>query len=419
MAAGQNDSSAPLQNQEDTNSAGSSRPRNGFLRLLEIGAASAKLGLTSFGGPVAHLGYFRDEYVVKRKWLDERGYADLVALCQFLPGPASSQVGIGLGIIRSGLLGGVIAWLGFTLPSALAMALFALALQGMTVAQDGWLHGLKLVAVAIVAQAVLGMGRSLASDRPRATLAVAAAAVALLAPSAVTQVALIAAAGLFGAWRFRRAAEAPPEPVRVPVGRTAGAISLALFAALLVALPLLRQTAPGMGLALADSFYRAGALVFGGGHVVLPMLEREVVPAGWVSPETFLAGYGAAQAVPGPLFTFAAYLGAAAAGGAGAALATAAVFLPGFLLVVGALPFWNALRTHARMQGALTGINAAVVGLLLAALYDPIWTSAVRSPADFAAAAVLFGLLVFWKLPPWAVVLAGASAGWGLSLGLV
>lgn len=378
-------------------------------RWTEVLSASFKLGLTSFGGPVAHLGYFHNEYVKRRGWLDERSYADLVALCQFLPGPASSQVGIGIGLMRAGWLGALAAWVGFTLPSALALTLLALLLRHADVSAAGWLHGLKLVAVAIVAQAVLGMGQKLAAGRSRAAIAVAATAATLAWPTALGQVALIAAAGLAGLWLYRSRESEPLAEWRVPIGKGAAAACLALFFGLLALLPLLRPL--GEGVAFFDSFYRSGALVFGGGHVVLPLLERETVPAGWVSPEAFVAGYGAAQAVPGPLFTFAAYLGAVKGGVSGALLATTAIFLPAFLLIVGALPFWNGIRRHPRLQGALAGINAAVVGILLAALYDPLWTSSVKGAADFSLAAALFVMLTVWKLPPWMAVVAGAAGG--------
>ncbi|REE68050.1 chromate transporter [Paenibacillus taihuensis] len=399
------------------------KPKGRLGTLIELLLVSTKLGLTSFGGPIAHLGYFHHEYIRRRKWLDERSYADLVALCQFLPGPASSQVGIGIGLMRAGLLGGLVAWIGFTLPSVIALILFALLLQGGDIAGADWIHGLKIVAVAIVAHAIMGMGQKLAPDRNRATIAVAAAVFSLLSPSAWSQVLLIVCAGLIGLWLYHRqngtAVEAAP--MEVPVSRKFGAFCLALFLVLLISLPLLRQWtsasggADGIGsggggeiLALFDSFYRSGSLVFGGGHVVLPLLEREVVPTGWVSSEQFLAGYGATQAVPGPLFTFASYLGMMADGVLGAVVATIAIFLPAFLLIVGALPFWSSLRTSPKVQGALAGVNAAVVGILLAALYNPLWTTAILAPADFALAAVLFGMLAFWKLPPWIVVVTGA-----------
>lgn len=383
--------------------------------VLEVLAAATRLGLTSFGGPVAHLGYFREEYVVRRRWIDEARYADLVALCQFLPGPASSQVGMALGIMRAGLLGGVAAWLGFTLPSALALVAFAYGLQTIGMADAGWLHGLKVVAVAVVAQAVWGMARNLAADRGRASLAIVAAITVLTSRTAAAQVLVIVAAGLLG-WVLLPAAGPSPTPVlRVPIGKRVAVVSLVLFFVLLVALPIVRQATSSHALAVFDSFYRAGSLVFGGGHVVLPLLQAEVVPPGWVTNEEFVAGYGAAQAVPGPLFTFAAYLGTvmhdAPRGWIGAGWALIAVFLPGFLLIVGALPFWEALRWRASVQAALRGVNAAVVGLLLAALYDPVWSSAIKGRADFGLALIAFGLLMFWRLPPWLVVLITAGGG--------
>lgn len=380
-------------------------------RLAEVGIVSTKLGLTSFGGPIAHLAYFRAEYVVRRKWLDEKSYADLVGLCQFLPGPASSQVGIGIGIVRAGLWGGLTAWLGFTLPSVIALVLFAYLMHGFDIAESGWIHGLKIVAVAIVAHAVLGMGQKLAPDRSRATIAIFTACVTLLWQSAVTQLLLIVLAGLVGLRLYRGTISADTPDLRIRIDRKAAVFCLILFGVLLIALPILRQTYAAGWLPFIDSFYRAGSLVFGGGHVVLPLLEREVVPTGWVSQEQFIAGYGAAQAVPGPLFTFAAYLGAMTSGIGGALVATAAIFTPAFLLVVGTLPFWNSLRRNAKVQAALTGIQAAVVGILLAALYDPLWTTAILAPIDFALVSILFMLLAFWKLPPWIVVAAGAAGG--------
>ena len=383
--------------------------------LLEVLGVSTRLGLTSFGGPIAHLGYFREEYVVRRRWLDEAHYADLVALCQFLPGPASSQVSIAIGILRAGLLGGLAAWLGFTLPSAVALVAFAYGLQAFGVADAGWLHGLKVVAVAVVAQAVWGMARSLAADRERASLALVAAIVVLASRTAPVQVLVIVAAGLVGWILLPVAGTSATTAMRIPVGKGVAVGSLALFFGLLVLLPIARQVAPSHALSFFDSFYRAGSLVFGGGHVVLPLLQAEVVPTGWVTNEEFIAGYGAAQAVPGPLFTFAAYLGAVMHqppnGWIGAGWALVAMFLPACLLVIGALPFWGLLRTRAAFQAALRGINAAVVGLLLAALYDPVWSSAVKSHADFGLALVAFGLLMFWRLPPWLVVVIAAAGG--------
>jgi len=383
--------------------------------VLEVLRVATRLGLTSFGGPVAHLGYFREEYVVRRKWLDETTYADLVALCQFLPGPASSQVGIAIGITRGGLLGGVAAWLGFTLPSAIALVAFAYGLRVLEVADAGWLHGLKVAAVAVVAFAVWGMARALAPDRERATIAILSAISALLWPTGLGQVAIIAAAALVGLRLLPGAAAPASAQRRLPVGRRLGATMLVVFFGLLVALPIARQLVGSHALALFDSFFRAGSLVFGGGHVVLPLLQAEVVPPGWVTGEEFVAGYGAAQAVPGPLFTFAAYLGAVMGprpnGLAGAVVALVAVFLPSFLLIVGALPFWDALRVRPGFQAALRGINAGVVGLLLAALYQPVWTSAIRGPADMGLAFAAFGLLALWKAPAWLVVMFAAGGG--------
>ncbi len=370
-----------------------------------------KLGATSFGGPIAHLGFFHEEYSKRRKWLDEKSYAELVAVCQILPGPASSQVGIGIGIIRGGLLGGIAAWLGFTLPSVLVLVLFAMFMQGSNIAQAGWIHGLKIVAVAIVAHAVIEMGKKLAPDKKRATIAVLAAAAALLWQTAFSQIMIIVLAGLFG-WFFYRREQASIVPaIRVPIKRSVAVLCLTLFVCLLLALPVLKGVLSLSWLAMFDSFYRAGSLVFGGGHVVLPLLEREVLPAGWLTKEQFLAGYGATQAVPGPLFTFAAYLGAVRNGWAGAAVATIAIFLPAFLLVAGTLPFWETLRQKRGIQGALAGVNAAVVGILLAALYDPIWVSSIMAPANFVLAAILFTLLAFWKTPPWVIVVVGALGG--------
>jgi len=389
-------------------------PRSIFLIFL-------RLGLTSFGGPIAHLGYFREEFVTRRHWLSERSYADLVALCQFLPGPASSQVGMALGLLRSGYAGALAAWTGFTLPSALALILFALELSndGNAMA-PGALHGLKVVAVAVVAQAVWGMARSLCPDRVRATLMVIATCLILLVPSAWGQVGVIAVAGLAGQLLFKPSLTAAHDPVPILVSPRAGIVWLSLFFAPLVGLPVVAQVVPTPAMVMTDAFYRAGALVFGGGHVVLPLLQAEVVPTGWVSNDTFLAGYGAAQAVPGPLFTFAAFLGASRgsepSGWIGGILCLVAIFAPSFLLVVGTLPFWERLRRHGRTQAALTGINAAVVGLLLAALYQPVWTSAIHQPPDFGLALVAFTALLFWKLPPWLVVVGCGAAGWLLSV---
>jgi chromate transporter len=382
-----------------------------------------RLGLTSFGGPVAHLGYFRDEFVTRRRWLSERSYGDLVALCQFLPGPASSQVGIALGLSRAGYGGALAAWLGFTLPSAVVLILFALGIaQHSTALPPGALHGLKVVAVAVVAQAVWGMARNLCSDAARISVMLIAACVALLQTSAWGQVAVISAAALAGLLLFKPTPPAAHDALPVTLSRRAGAMWLSLFVLVLAGLPILAQLIPNQGLAMIDAFYRSGSLVFGGGHVVLPLLQAEVVPTGWVSNDVFLAGYGAAQAMPGPLFTFAAFLGAsmsqAPSGWLGGLLCLLAIFAPSFLLVLGALPFWESLRRSPRTQAALAGVNAAVVGLLLAALYQPVWTSAIFSARDFGLALIGLVALMVWKLPPWLVVVGSGALGWLLSLAL-
>jgi len=388
----------------------------------EVLKAFLKLGVTSFGGPIAHLGYFRTELVERRRWLDERSYADLVALAQFLPGPASSQVGIAIGQLRAGYRGALAAWLAFTLPSAIALVLFAYGVAALgNAAGGGWLHGLKVVAVAVVAQAVLGMMRTLAPDRARATLAVAAATIVLLVPTAWSQIAAIILGAMAGVTLLRNdaAKDHAALPLDVRVTRAAGALMLFAFFALLIGLPLLAAAVPAQPIRLIDAFYRAGSLVFGGGHVVLPLLQAEVVPPGWVSNDAFLAGYGAAQAVPGPLFTFAAYLGAVMgpepSGWLGACICLGAIFLPSFLLVIGALPFWDALRSQPVAQAALKGVNASVVGLLLGALYHPVWTSGITSTGDFALATLAFLLLFMWQVPPWLVVILSAAGGAALA----
>lgn len=380
-----------------------------------------RLGLTSFGGPIAHLGYFRDEFVTRRRWLSERSYADLVALCQFLPGPASSQVGMALGMARSGFGGALAAWMGFTLPSAIMLGLFAMSLSTWGGAfPPGALHGLKVVAVAVVAQAVWGMARNLCTDTARVTIAAVSACIVLIWPTALGQVAVIAVAALVGVGVFKPSQALAHDPLPIAVNRSLGIVLLTLFFGLLVGLPILLEAWPNHSLALVNDFYRAGSLVFGGGHVVLPLLQAAVVPENWVSNETFLAGYGVAQAVPGPLFTFAAFLGAsmniAPNGWLGAAICLIAIFVPSFLLIFGALPFWEQLRRSAHTQAALSGVNAAVVGLLLAALYHPVWTSAIFKPADFGLALVALVALMFWKLPPWLVVVGCGTAGWAVSL---
>ncbi|WP_142247852.1 chromate transporter [Alkalihalobacterium alkalinitrilicum] len=384
--------------------------------LLEVLLVSTRLGFTSFGGPIAHLGYFHDEYVRRRKWMDEKGYADLVALCQFLPGPASSQVGIGIGVMRAGLLGGILAFIGFTLPSVIALIIFAVVLNQLGFGDYGWIHGLKIVAVVVVAHAILGMAKNLTPDLHRRTIALFAIVLTLLWQTAFTQVAIIILAGFVGYLLYKQQAmDDPPSSEKFPISRRFAYGCLTLFFGLLILLPILREATAINWISMFDSFYRSGALVFGGGHVVLPLLEREFVPTGWLTEEQFLAGYGAAQAVPGPLFTFAAYIGAVINGWQGGLLATVAIFLPAFLLILGTLPFWASLRRNPKIKGALMGVNAAVVGILIAALYHPIWTNSILTAIDFAFAAVLFSMLVFWKLPPWVIVLTGAIGGFLLS----
>ncbi|REB05162.1 chromate transporter [Sporosarcina sp. BI001-red] len=378
---------------------------------IEILLVSTRLGLTSFGGPTAHLGYFHSEYVRRRKWMDEKSYADLVALSQFLPGPASSQVGIGIGVMRAGVLGGIVSFLGFTLPSVIALILFAGLLTATDIGSTGWIHGLKLVAVAVVAHAILGMAKNLTPDITRKTIALLALMGTLLWQSAWTQVGVILIAAFLGFLLFKQQKEAEPATSTFPITKRVSAICLLLFVGLLVLLPILRELTGSVWIAMIDSFYRSGSLVFGGGHVVLPLLEQELVPTGWISEESFLAGYGATQAVPGPLFTFAAYLGTVMKGWQGGLVATFAVFLPAFLLILGALPFWDSLRNNPKVKGAIMGVNAAVIGILISAFYSPIWTSSVLQAEDFALAAVLFSMLAYWKLPPWMVVVAGALGG--------
>ncbi|HEY5125920.1 MAG TPA: chromate efflux transporter [Bradyrhizobium sp.] len=380
-------------------------------RAGEVFAAFLKLGLTSFGGPVAHLGYFRNEFVERRRWLEEQTYADIVALCQFLPGPASSQVGIAIGLSRAGYLGALAAWTAFTLPSAIALVLFAYGLSAAGDAGGGWLHGLKVAAVAVVALAILGMARTLTPDRQRATLAVIAAAIAFAIPSAWGQIGAIAFGAVVGLIIRNNGPLSERTELNLPASRAVGFLSLAIFALLLVGMPILAAATGNQVLRLFDTFFRVGSLVFGGGHVVLPLLRAEVVPSGWIGNDAFLAGYGAAQAVPGPLFTFAAYLGAVVGGWKTAVLCLVAIFLPSFLLVIGVLPFWESLRRRKTTQAALRGVNAAVVGLLLAAFYDPVWTSGILAKADFVLAAFAFLLLFLWRMPPWLVVVLCATAG--------
>jgi chromate transporter len=383
---------------------------------VEVLLVFLKLGLTCFGGPIAHIGYFREEFVVRRRWLDEQTYVDLVALCQFLPGPASSQVGFSIGLMRAGYSGALAAWTGFTLPSAIALVLFAYgagALSGP--AGTGLLHGLKLVAVAIVAQAVWGMARTLCPDRERATIAAVAALIILFSTSSVAQIAAILIGGIAGLWLCRGAPPTAAGHMAMPVSRTAGLVALTAFFVLLAGLPIVRSLGTSQGISLFEAFYRSGALVFGGGHVVLPLLREAFVTPGWVSDNAFLAGYGAAQAVPGPLFTFAAYLGTVVSpsphGVVGAALGLFGIFLPGILILLGTLPFWDSFRTRVGAQAMMRGVNAAVVGLLGAALYNPVWTSSVNAPGDFGIALVGFVLLTVWRAPPLLVVVIGAAGG--------
>ena len=380
-----------------------------------------RLGLTSFGGPVAHLGYFRDEFVIRRKWLTENSYADLIALCQFLPGPASSQVGIAIGLSRAGYAGALAAWTGFTLPSAIVLMLFAIGISSYgDIVPLGVLHGLKVAAVAVVAQAVWGMGKNLCTDVARISIMALAACFVLLVPSALAQVSVIAIAAIIGLLWFKPEKLMAHDPLPITVRRRTGLVWLFLFFLLLIGLPLLTALYPSQTLSMVDTFFRAGSLVFGGGHVVLPLLQAEIVPAGWISNDTFLAGYGATQAVPGPLFTFAAFLGSsmnqAPSGWLGGMICLIAIFAPSFLLVMGVLPFWESLRQNLRTRAALSGINAAVVGLLLAALYQPVWTSAIIEAKDFGLALVALIALMFWKFPAWLVVIGCGAAGWLLTL---
>ncbi|MEX3791137.1 chromate efflux transporter [Paraburkholderia sp. BR14374] len=399
----------------------SSPRRSRLTRVIEVFSAFLKLGLTSFGGPIAHIGYFRREFVEQRRWLDDEAFTDLVGLCQFLPGPASSQAGFSIGLLRAGWAGGLAAWCGFTLPSVLVMLAFAAIAPDLGGALGtGVIHGLKLVAVAVVAQAVWDMARRLCPDRRRAAIALASLALLSVLGTVYAQLIVIGAGAVLGVTLCRTTAAQAPRatPLRAgdfQVSRTAGIVALVVFCALLFGLPLRAASGPSQGLRVFDAFYRSGALVFGGGHVVLPLLQRETVATGWVSPNDFLAGYGAAQAVPGPLFTFAAFLGWMMAlpprHWSGALLSTVGIFLPGLLLVLAALPWWQALRARAAMAAALAGVNAAVVGLLAAALYSPVWTSAVLSATDFAVACIGFLLLLRWKVPPLAVVVLCVAAG--------
>jgi chromate transporter len=388
---------------------------------LEVLRVFLKLGLSSFGGPIAHIGYFREEFVVRRRWLDEQAFVDLVALCQFLPGPASSQVGFSIGLLRAGYTGAAAAWTGFTLPSAIILILFAYGAGTLSgAAGAGLLHGLKLVAVAIVAQAVFGMARTLCPDRERASIATVAALIILLSGSSIAQIACIVLGGLVGLWLCQGAPPAAEGHIAMRVSRGAAIMALTAFFVLLIGLPIVQSVTHSQALSLFDAFYRSGALVFGGGHVVLPLLREAFVGPGWVSDDAFLAGYGAAQAVPGPLFTFAAYLGTVVGpsphGVPGAALGLIGIFLPGMLILLGTLPFWDTFRKRAGAQAVMRGVNAAVVGLLAAALYNPVWTSSVKTPEDFALSLAGFVLLTAWRAPPLLVVIVGAVGGTLLAL---
>ncbi|WP_407268239.1 chromate efflux transporter [Radiobacillus sp. PE A8.2] len=393
-----------------------SKQKNKFQMLIEILLASTKLGFTSFGGPVAHLAYFKDEYIDRRKWLDDKTYADIIAVCQFLPGPASSQVGISIGMLRGGLLGGLVSWIGFTVPSIIVLIIFALMYQTFDLGDATFIHSLKIVAAAVVLHALIGMGQKLTPDKPRIAISLVAATIMLLFPSAWMQILIIVGAGLLGLKFFQDKAESKVQPFSIRISKKLGLTSLGTLISLLIILPLLNRISDNPFLNIFDIFFRVGSLVFGGGHVVLPMIEREVVPNGLLTADEFLAGYGMAQAVPGPLFTFSSYLGTMMEGVTGAIVATIAIFLPSFLLIIAALPFLNELRKRVSFQGILMGVNASVVGILLAAFYDPVISSSIFSTADFALAVILFGLLNIWKVPAWLIVLLGVAGGYVVQL---
>lgn len=388
------------------------KDKSSFQILLEILFASTKLGLTSFGGPVAHLAYFKDEYIDRRKWLDDKTYADIIALCQFLPGPASSQVGISIGMMRGGLLGGIVSWIGFTLPSIIVLVVFAMLYQTFSLEDAGFIHSLKVVAAAVVLHALIGLGKKLTPDKTRLAIAVVAASIMLIYPSAWMQILIILGAGLLGLKLFKDKAESNVKPFSVNISKKTGIISLTILVVFLIALPIITKLTNNPLLSIFDTFFRVGSLVFGGGHVVLPMIEREIVPQGLLSPDAFLAGYGMAQAVPGPLFTFSSYLGTMIEGIGGAIAATIGVFLPSFLFIVAALPFLNELRKRASFQGILMGVNASVVGILLAAFYDPVIKSSIFDASDFALGVILFALLNIWKVPAWLIVILGVVGGY-------
>ena len=392
--------------------------RSAIFMITEVFFIFLRLGLTSFGGPVAHIGYFRQEFVEKRKWFDSESYTDLVALCQFLPGPSSSQVGMAIGLMRAGAAGAVAAWLGFTLPSAIALIALGLGISVFDLtAHTGLLHGLKMVAAAVVAQAIWGMTKSHCADIKRALIGMLAAVAVLLIPSSLNQVAVILASAVVGILVFstEQRNHLKHIHIHIPVKRSTGLILLSLFGLLLLTLPIFASQTKSYPIDLFAKFFQTGSMVFGGGHVVLPLLQSQVVPIGWISNDTFLAGYGLTQAVPGPLFTFAAFIGAASnqspSGWMGGGLAVVAIFLPSFLMVIGIMPFWDKFRANTTIQKSMIGVNAAVVGILLAAFYNPIWMSAVLGPQDFALVVLFYLMLQLWKLPPWLVVIAGAGLG--------
>ncbi|MEC2160793.1 chromate efflux transporter [Virgibacillus halodenitrificans] len=390
--------------------------KNILRTLWEILLASTKLGLTSFGGPVAHLAYFKEEYIDRRKWLDDRTYADIIAICQFLPGPASSQVGISIGMLRGGLLGGLVSWFGFTIPSVIVLIVFALLYQTFTLDDASFIHSLKIVAAAVVLHALIGLGKKLTPDKTRLAIAIIAASIMLLYPTAWMQILIILGAGLVGLKLFTHLAGTNVQPFHVNISKKLGLTSLGILISLLILLPILNRFTDNPLVTIFDTFFRVGSLVFGGGHVVLPMIERELVPTGFLTANEFLAGYGMAQAVPGPLFTFSSYLGTMMEGVLGAVVATIGIFLPSFLLIIAALPFLNELRKRASFQGILMGVNASVVGILLAAFYDPVIKSSILSASDFALAVILFGLLNIWKVPAWLIVILGVVGGYVLQV---
>ncbi|CQR47147.1 Chromate transport protein [Paraliobacillus sp. PM-2] len=388
------------------------KQKNKYQTLIEIFLISTKLGLTSFGGPIAHLAYFKDEYIDRRKWLDDRTYADIIAICQFLPGPASSQVGISIGMLRGGVMGGFISWLGFTMPSVIVLVLFGLMYQTFSLDDAGFIHSLKIVAAAVVLHALIGLGKKLTPDKPRLAIALTAAIIMLLYPSAWMQIVIILGAGFVGLKWFEHKSKSKVQPLSIKISKKMGLTALGILISLLVVVPILNRLSDNPFLHIFDVFFRVGSLVFGGGHVVLPMIEREIVPTGLLTANEFLAGYGMAQAVPGPLFTFSSYLGTMLEGITGAIIATIGIFLPSFLLIIAALPFLNELRNRSVFQSILMGVNASVVGILLAAFYNPVISSSIFDASDFALAALLFGLLNIWKVPAWLIVILGVVGGY-------